>query len=622
MNLKIHRGVTWLLLAGLVFSAARSYPQKQLAAIDSLKTELLKKTSAAAYYELGWLYLQVHEYASAREQLVQCLRLQPQGPFAARARATIGFILYRQEQYSAALKELNKILVTQPAHPEAGQYLQLTRLMLEANLSFENSLFQTAANQYQQVLQLDSANTVAREKFVQAQGRQQAHEYLRLASTALERHQFESARQLIQEAEKLWPNHPELSSMRAMLQKSLTITRIPPKSEPLPPPAARDSIIRPTAQSGVQKVTTQTDSLVVIDTVSGKSILLPHTLPTSDDSVRQQSAPVSPGEFNWFRDLVWACLGLVLIGLGGWQLWRRFRTQRPALPATTPKSASACVVTAPLSASKGWIGKYKIISELEKGGMGLVVKAQHPHLNRPVVIKSILPEFIARPDMRQRLMREANILFELDHPHIVRVTDLIQEGEQLYLVMQFIEGQNLKQRLLKNGPFPASEAVRFLIQALDALSYLHARGIIHRDIKPQNIMLEQPTNQIKLVDFGIVKPLKLAEAFELTSSSRVAGTPAYMSPEQLLNDEIDTRSDIFSTGIVLYEILAGFNPFEKFQISVIQAILQKNPLPLDQINADISPALVEIGAQMLQKDRTQRYQTADAVIQDLSRLTV
>jgi serine/threonine protein kinase len=365
---------------------------------------------------------------------------------------------------------------------------------------------------------------------------------------------------------------------------------------------------------------TQADSLRGIDSLSGNQKLRMNARLTPTDSVRLQPQSPKQSGFSWYRYVILTTLCLVLISVGSWQIWRIFRKRQRPLPGVPQSSASANVAKASLSKSKGWIGKYKIITELDQGGMGRVVKAQHPHLKRPVVIKSILPEFIARPDMRQRLLQEANILFELDHPHIVHVTDLIQEGEQLYIVMQFIDGQNLKQLLQKNGPFPAAEAVRLLIQAGTAMSYLHARGIIHRDIKPQNIMLEQSTNQVKLVDFGIVKPLKSDAASQLTSSSRIAGTPAYMSPEQLLNDDIDTRSDIFSAGIVLYEILAGFNPFEKFQTSVIQAILEKNPLPLNQVRTEISQALAEICAQMLKKDRTQRYQTADTVVRDLSDL--
>jgi len=239
-----------------------------------------------------------------------------------------------------------------------------------------------------------------------------------------------------------------------------------------------------------------------------------------------------------------------------------------------------------------------------------------------VVIKSLLPEFTNHPVFRQRLFREANILFELDHPNIVRVTDLLEENAQVYIVMQYVDGKNLYQIVQENGPLKTEKAVPLFIQACQALTYLHEHKIIHRDIKPQNMMLLRNDEKIKLVDFGIVKPMTSDYGEQLTSASRIAGTPNFMSPEQLLNDEIDPRTDIFSLGISLFFSLTGTHPFEGYGISIMRAILEKVPQKLTAINPALSPAVEKICSTMMVHEREERFQTVAEIENALKTIAI
>src|SRR5215831_10635869 len=229
------------------------------------------------------------------------------------------------------------------------------------------------------------------------------------------------------------------------------------------------------------------------------------------------------------------------------------------------------------------LGPYEIVAPLGAGGMGEVYRARDTRLDRIVAIK-VLPEHLAdRADLRERFEREAHTIASLNHPHICSIYDVGHQNGTDYLVMEYLEGETLAQRLQK-GPLTPEHLLQYAIQIADALAKAHRKGITHRDLKPGNIMLTK--SGAKLLDFGLAKlkpePVpatvtltELATERKLTSRGSLLGTLQYMSPEQVEGKELDARSDIFSLGAVLYEMVTGRRAFEgKSQLSVASAILE------------------------------------------------
>src|SRR6266446_2321830 len=240
------------------------------------------------------------------------------------------------------------------------------------------------------------------------------------------------------------------------------------------------------------------------------------------------------------------------------------------------------------------LGPYEILAPIGAGGMGEVYKARDTRLDRIVAIK------VSNEQFSERFEREAKVIASLNHPHICHLYDVGLN----YLVIEFIEGTPLK------GPLPLKEAVEYAGQILDALDAAHKKGITHRDLKPANILVTK--QGIKLLDFGLAKqsgPLHETDATltaALTSKGQILGTLQYMSPEQLHGQEVDPRSDLFSFGCVLYEMLTGKRAFEgRSSASVIAAILEREPAPLD-----VAPPLARVVRRSLAKDPDQRFQTA------------
>src|SRR6202047_409829 len=241
------------------------------------------------------------------------------------------------------------------------------------------------------------------------------------------------------------------------------------------------------------------------------------------------------------------------------------------------------------SATGARIEHYEILSALGVGGMGEVYLAEDQQLGRKVAIKFLPAEVATNENARQRLLREAQTAATLDHPNICAIYEVGQEGGYSFIVLQYIEGETLAARLKRHLP-DLREALRIAAQVADALNEAHARGIIHRDIKPENIMLTT-RNQVKVLDFGLAKMLRdpgILESDAQTGSMLsipgiVMGTVPYMSPEQVRGEELDARSDIFSFGTLLYEMLSGRRPFEaKSTAEVISAILTVEPPPISR----------------------------------------
>lgn len=264
------------------------------------------------------------------------------------------------------------------------------------------------------------------------------------------------------------------------------------------------------------------------------------------------------------------------------------------------------------------VGQYEIISELGRGGMATVYKAYHAQLDRNVAIKVMHQTYIDDNNFIERFKREAQIVARLEHPHIVPVYDFSEYQGMPYIVMKFIQGRTLKERLFKKV-LSLDEIIHIMQAVCSAATYAHKKGVLHRDIKPSNIVIDQD-NVPFLADFGLAR---IAQAGESTMSADVLlGTPNYMSPEQAKGvKDLNSRSDIYSLGVVLYELLVGQVPFTaNTPLAVIHDHIYK-PLPLPSlINPEISLALEEVMVKALAKNPQDRYETADEMIQAVKRV--
>src|SRR5712671_3085905 len=264
------------------------------------------------------------------------------------------------------------------------------------------------------------------------------------------------------------------------------------------------------------------------------------------------------------------------------------------------------------------LGPYEILDAIGAGGMGEVYRAKDTRLDRTVAIKILPAHLSSDPLRKQRFDREAKSISSLNHPNICVLHDVGQQDGIDYLVMECVEGETLAKRLEK-GALPLEQVLKYGMQIADALDKAHRSGVVHRDLKPGNIMLT-PTGA-KLLDFGLAKPAApLSGGVTLTAATRnspvteqgtIVGTFQYMSPEQIEGKELDGRSDIFSFGAVLYEMLTGQRAFEgKSQLSVVSAILEKEPVPISSLKPMTPPALDHAIRRSLAKEVEKRWQSA------------
>jgi serine/threonine protein kinase len=263
------------------------------------------------------------------------------------------------------------------------------------------------------------------------------------------------------------------------------------------------------------------------------------------------------------------------------------------------------------------IGKYDVIDIIGRGGMGVVYKAIDPHLDRPVAIKMITTGFAENPAQLKRFFVEAKSLASLVHPNIVTVYDLGDFGGNPYLVMQFLEGEDLDSVLAARWPLTLLDKTNIIIQVCEGLSYAHQRNVVHRDIKAANIMLAKD-GSIKIFDFGIAK---MGDQNVTKSASQIVGTLYYMSPEQVNGQPVDGRTDIFSTGVVLYQLVTNHLPFEgESTTATLLKITREPPPPLKNFLTVYPPELEAIVLRALAKDREERYQSADELALDLRQM--
>src|SRR5687768_896217 len=261
-------------------------------------------------------------------------------------------------------------------------------------------------------------------------------------------------------------------------------------------------------------------------------------------------------------------------------------------------------------------GRYSLERELGRGGMGVVYLAREVRLDRPVALKLLPSAFAAQPALRERFLREARTAARLSHPHIVPIHAVDEVGDFVFMVMAYVEGPTLEQRVRERGPLPATDAARVLREVAWALAYAHAQGVVHRDIKPANILLEAGSGRALVTDFGIAH---VADSPSLTSGAEVMGTAEFMSPEQAAGEPIDGRSDLYALGVVGYYMLSGGVPFSGSTVAATLAKhLTQTAEPLATVAPEVPAQLSHAIERCLAKDPAARFEGGEQLAEALS----
>ena len=263
------------------------------------------------------------------------------------------------------------------------------------------------------------------------------------------------------------------------------------------------------------------------------------------------------------------------------------------------------------------VSHYRIIEKIGAGGMGEVYLAEDTELSRSVALKFLPPHLCQDEDSRERFKREAQAAAQLNHPNIVHIYEVAEHNGRPFFAMEHVAGQTLKEAIRDSQP-SLEETLHLLLQVCEGLAKAHEAGITHRDIKPSNIVIDVDSRP-KLVDFGLAT---IQGTDKLTKTGSTLGTIGYMSPEQINTKEIDSRSDLFSIGVVLYEMIAGRLPFfGETEAATMNAVLNQTPEPLSRYKSGVTGELQRIVSKLLEKDTSLRYQSAAGLISDLKTLT-
>jgi len=264
----------------------------------------------------------------------------------------------------------------------------------------------------------------------------------------------------------------------------------------------------------------------------------------------------------------------------------------------------------------GVLAHYEILEILGRGGMGLVLRGVDVKLNRPVAIKVLAPQLAANAVARQRFQREAQAAAAVSHPHVVNIHAVDEWNGLPYLVMEYVSGLSLQQRIDGTGALPLAPLLRIGTQIAAGLAAAHAQGLVHRDIKPANILLENGIERVKITDFGLARAI---DDVTMTQAGAVYGTPLYMSPEQARGERVDQRSDLFSLGSVLYAMSTGRPPFRgATSLAVLNRVCEDSPRPLREVNPAVPEEVANVVHKLLAKDPADRFQTANEVAELLS----
>jgi formylglycine-generating enzyme required for sulfatase activity len=259
----------------------------------------------------------------------------------------------------------------------------------------------------------------------------------------------------------------------------------------------------------------------------------------------------------------------------------------------------------------GCLGPYAVTGVVGRGGMGVVLKAHDAKLNRVVAIKALAPELASNPTARKRFLREARAAASVVHQHVVTI-HAVDEDRLPFLVMEFIDGQSLQEKIQRDGHLRLTEVLRIGQQVAAGLAAAHAHGLMHRDVKPANILLENGVERVRITDFGLARAV---DDVSMTRAGEVAGTPSYMSPEQAQGLPMDARSDLFSLGSVLYAMCTGRSPFRaQTSVEALRRVCDDTPRPIREVNPEIPPRLVAIVERLLAKQPADRFQSAAEVV--------
>jgi eukaryotic-like serine/threonine-protein kinase len=269
-------------------------------------------------------------------------------------------------------------------------------------------------------------------------------------------------------------------------------------------------------------------------------------------------------------------------------------------------------------ASQVFTGRYQMVSQLARGGMAEVFLARDLLLDRPVALKVLFPEFSSDRSFVERFRREARAAANLNHPNIVSIFDWGEEDGTYFIVMEFVDGLTLREVIRRQGQLSSNQAAEIAAEIASALHFAHLNGVVHRDVKPGNVMITE--RQVKVTDFGIARAGDPAES--LTQTGAVMGTATYFSPEQAQGQGIDPRTDVYSLGVVLYEMVAGRPPFVgDSPVSIAYQHVREAPTPLPEHNPEVPPAFEAIVAKAMAKNRADRYASAEELRADLLRFT-
>jgi predicted Ser/Thr protein kinase len=277
-----------------------------------------------------------------------------------------------------------------------------------------------------------------------------------------------------------------------------------------------------------------------------------------------------------------------------------------------------------LSFQEALVGKYSLERELGRGGMGVVYLAREVRLDRPVAIKLLPPELAAHETLRERFLREARTAARLSHPYIIPIHSVDDVGGFVFYVMAYVDGETLADRVRARGPLPPNAVTRVMREVAWALAYAHAQHVVHRDVKPANIMLERGTERALVMDFGIARQTKVDDnsrplaPLGVTSPGEVMGTPEYMSPEQACGEAVDGRSDLYSLGVVGWFALTGTVPFNGGAREVLAQQVTVTPPPVGSVASGVTRALAGAIDKCLAKDPAQRFATGEAMADALA----